>query len=118
MKDSTQKYARAWIRSSGNGNASRLILATVIVGLLASTSVACEKGCEEHSGVCACDARPDVEAESYAKPSDEKPRRSQQPEWQTGEVNASLAPSKASDDAKMDQEKTKADAEGKKAAGL
>lgn len=81
--------------------------------------LACGTGCEEHQGVCACEQKPiGSSAAEEAKPSDEKPRRSQQPEWQTGEVKADTPQSQAGADANLDTAKAKADAEGKKAAGL
>ncbi len=79
----------------------------------------CPKGTEEHQGMCA--ALPSPEESTLAPlipPSDEKPRRSQQPEWITGEVHADLTPSVAAQDAKQDEAKMKADAEGKKSAGV
>ena len=68
--------------------------------LIAAPAVACDKGCEEHQGVCACEAPMEkpVPADEV-QPSDERPRREQQPEWQTGEVKADMPPSEAATDA-------------------
>lgn len=91
----------------------------LIVALLSGNVMACGTGCEEHQGVCACDQKPEqLKASEETKPSDEKPRKEQQPEWATGAVTAAMPPSEASKDAKLDAERTSADNEGKKAAGL
>lgn len=81
--------------------------------------LACGAGCEEYHGHCACDQKPEqVKASEETKPSSEKPRKQQQPEWATGAVTAAMPASEASKDAKLDAERTSADNEGKRAAGL
>lgn len=94
---------------------------TMILLLLASSvwAVQCEKGCSEWEGVCACDAPKASSSEpeqNYA--SDEKPSKHPEPAYQRGEVNIVNVPNTAEEDIKIDQEKAKADAEGRKAAGL
>lgn len=91
------------------------------ISLLTSHAYAsCDKGCQDMGGVCACDA-PSEQAASVTDPavvSDEKPRREQQPEWETGEVHADLSPSQRAIDELFDKQKREADAQGKKAAGI
>jgi hypothetical protein len=85
--------------------------------LVSSVYAACPEGTISHEGVCAADPSPAKAPEvNYA--SDEKPRKSQQPEWETGEVKAEMPPSLISDDQKMDLQKYDAIQTGKKAAGL
>jgi hypothetical protein len=75
---------------------------TIIILLALSVPVvACDSGCEEHSGVCACYGTPEIAPS--VKPSDEKPPRSQIPAWQSGAVKADLPPSTAAQDFKADQ---------------
>lgn len=94
-------------------------LAFFVVCLFASNASACNIGCYEYQGICACDAKPIALTPSEeTQPSDEKPRRSQQPEWQTGGVTADSPKSQAVSDDNADKAKEKADAEGKKSAGL
>jgi hypothetical protein len=58
------------------------------------------------------------EQKDEPKPSEEKPRRGQQPEWATGEVGAQTPPSMTAEDERLDKEKADAEYVGKKAAGL
>lgn len=92
-----------------------------LISVLAWSAVpfllACPKGTSEYEGNCAADIPAEQAVQTFV-PSNEKPRRSQQPEWQTGAVTAAMPPSEASKDAKLDAERTSADNEGKKAAGL
>lgn len=96
-----------------------IVIATMLPFQFQKYSMACGTGCEEHQGTCACDAKPiGLALSEEVQPSNEKPRRSQQPDWQTGTVTAAMPPSEASKDAKLDAERASADNEGKKAAGL
>lgn len=96
-----------------------LLLATsLLIGLLlAMPAVACDKGCEDHDGVCACSAVPE-QAAPTVQPSDEKPPHNPQPESEMGNMIIDMPPSLAAQDAKLDQEKAKADAEGKRKAQI
>jgi hypothetical protein len=91
---------------------------TLIVLLLAVPVMAsCPKNCEEHYGSCACE-QPPAEIAPSVKPSDEKPRHSQIPEWQDGGVKADTPPSCAYTNTCSDQKAIDAEKAGKKAAGL
>ena len=90
---------------------------TMLLLLIASLAQAtCPKNCIEWQGNCACDA-PRASVPSV-EPSNEKPRRGQQPEWETGEVKVINAPSLQSQDLAEDKANAEADFAGKKAAGL
>lgn len=94
-------------------------IAFVLACLALPILLACDKNCEEHEGVCACDAPPkDLVPVTEVKPSDEKPRREQIREWESGEVHAEIPPSQAVNDIKMDAEKARAESQGKHTAGL
>lgn len=91
----------------------------IMVALIASNAVACDKGCEQHAGVCACDQKPEqLKREEEVKPSDEKPPKDKMPSYQREGIHADTPVSTAGQDAKMDAEKNTADMAGKKAAGL
>ena len=89
----------------------------LIVLLLGTSAMACDKGCSEYEGVCACDIAP-AETAVSVKPSDEKPPRSGMPAWQDPSIHAMTPPSLVSDDEKQDLERMNAMAAGKKAAGI
>lgn len=94
---------------------------TVLV-FLPSFVLACAKGCTEYEGNCACEP-PSADTQTLAPMpqgvvSDEKPSRHPEPAWQRGEVHADTPPSVAAKDALADEEKAKAEADGKAAAGL
>jgi len=86
----------------------------------ASCFAACDKGCSDWEGVCACDAPKATVGEpdpsSFA--SDEKPSKHPEPAYQRGEVHVVDVPNMAADDIKQDQERNEADIVGKKAAGI
>lgn len=84
--------------------------------LVSGFAVACDKGCFAFKDTCACDAEP-YQAETV-KPSDEKPPSDKMPSYQREGVVLINAPSTADADAKADQEKAQASAEGKQAAGI
>lgn len=94
---------------------------TLIVMMVLLTSsygmAACGQGCTEWEGVCACDQQA-FKAEPVNAASDEKPRKEQIREWESGEIKADMPPNLIAQDAKMDAEKANADAEGKLAAGI
>ena len=83
------------------------------VMVLALLVFGCPAGTVEYEGLCASQPAPQIDIPPPVKLSDEKPRRSQQEEWETGEVKAD--PGKYST---VDKEKADATAEGMKAAGL
>lgn len=60
-----------------------------VILLISSPVLACDKGCSEYEGNCACEATPEKAAQTI-QPSDEKPRQNKLPQWQTGEVNADI----------------------------
>lgn len=90
--------------------------------MLASVgAVACDKGCSEYEGVCACDIKPaEVAAavDTSVWVSDEKPSRHPEPAWQRGEVKVIDVPATGGEDAKQDLERQQADRAGKLAAGI
>ena len=90
-----------------------------IIFVLLSVAVpagACRPECIAYQGLCACDQRP--EQGPSVQPSDEKPRHNGNPAWQSGEVKAAEPKSLAEWDEAGDRAKAKANAEGKKAAGI
>lgn len=90
----------------------------IIIMLLAVPAVACQEDCEDMgNGVCACDLPANKAVQTFV-PSDEKPRREQQREWEVGLVEADMPTSEAANDAKMDADRLEAELKGKKAAGL
>lgn len=81
--------------------------------------LACDTGCFEYEGNCACDQKPEqLKPSEEIKPSDEVPPRSGMPAYQAENIKADMSSSVAAQDAKADQEKQEADLQGKKAAGL
>ena len=72
----------------------------------------CGKGCEPHGNVCACTEPPQAELYTYI-PADEKPHHNRIPAWADGTVKADMGTLSKDDD-----EKAKADREGKKSAGI
>src|SRR5437879_10826650 len=95
----------------------RQIVTVVLATIDAECLWACPAGCLSYEGNCACDLVAEQAAQTY-KPSNEKPRRHPEPEWQTGEVKASLPSSLAEEDAKLDRESAQAEAEGRALAGI
>lgn len=96
-----------------------IVVASLLFPAVAG-AVSCEKGCAEFNGLCACD-EPAYTAPSVPAPgvvSEEKPRREQIREWESGEVKADMPQSLIFKDAQLDMEKAQADAEGKRAAGI
>jgi len=91
----------------------------IIIAALSSFAVSaeCLKGYTQHEGFCAADFDP-IKSPDVNYASDEKPRKEQQPLWQTGEIKADMPQSLIASDAKLDAEKMQADTEGKKNAGL
>ena len=55
--------------------------------------LACDKGCTEYEGNCACDAIPEKAVQTYV-PSDEKPPRSGRPSYEAQGIHPDLSPSK------------------------
>lgn len=90
---------------------------TLAVLLIASQALACAPGCLPYEGVCAC-SQPAEKVEQTYKPSDEKPPRDKMPSYQREGIKAEMPSSLASEDAKLDEDKAKAEIQGKKAAGI
>jgi hypothetical protein len=90
-------------------NAVAFVLAWVALPLL----LACDQGCEEHSGVCACSGTPEVAPPVI--PSDEKPPKSGMPSYQAEGIKVDTPKSLISEDAKMDDKKAE---QAGKASGL
>jgi len=87
--------------------------------ILAALAVSCPDGCAPYEGNCACEATTEKTTPAEGvQPSDEKPPRSGMPAWQDPDIKADMRPSEAANDEKLDRERTNADFEGKKAAGL
>lgn len=89
-----------------------------IILLLASIGWACDEGCTEWKDSCACEAKKGSAPEETNYASDEEPPKHPQPEWERGLVNVIRVPELSAQDHAYDQEKAKADLEGKKAAGI
>ena len=94
---------------------------------LPASALRCGPGCypfrlENHKKeveVCACDAKPAFEKDFKAVvPSNEKPPKSGMPSWQADGIKVIEERNLDKQDAKEDQEKIDADAEGKRRAGL
>ncbi len=94
------------------------VVAFVLAWVALPFLLACDKGCENHNGVCACDQLPVADTTPQAKPSDEKPPQDKMPSYQREGIHADMPASTAIQDAELDREKQQADFEGKKAAGL
>lgn len=77
---------------------------------------ACGPGCFEFRDGCACDAPKEIA--QPVKPSDEKPKQSGRPSFESEGLTLDERPSLAAQDQKRDDEKVAADREGKKAAGI
>lgn len=95
-------------------NATAFVLSWMALPLL----LACDPGCEEHYGVCACDQKPVADTTPPIQPSDEEPPKDKMPSYQREGVKADMPESLSAQDAKADMERAQADSEGKKAAGL
>lgn len=76
----------------------------------------CNQGCEYVGGVCACDQVP--ETAPSVKPSDELPPKDKMPSYQRENIKADMPSSLAYEDAKQDQARKEADAQGKREAGI
>lgn len=95
------------------------VIAFALVCLALPFLLACDQGCDEHYGVCACDQKPNVEPTAYlTSTSDEKPSRHPEPAWQRGEVKASEGKEERESAYKQDKAKDDANEQGKKAAGI
>lgn len=85
--------------------------------LIATPAVACDRGCIDYQGLCACDQVPE-KAVYLKSDSTEEPSHHPQPAWQRGDVIADTPPSLAAQDMKLDEERRLATEEGRKRAGL
>src|ERR1700758_3214130 len=95
-----------------------LLSIACLVGRCNSQTTACPDGWVEWEGHCAAIPQPEAQSVKEFQPSNEKPPRHPEPPWQRGDVIADMPQSLASQDAKLDQERAEADAQGKKAAGV
>lgn len=93
------------------------MFAVLGIAIIPPSVGACGKGCEEFEGVCACDQAP-FKAESVNNASDEKPRKEQIREWESGDVKADMPQNLIASDAKQDTDRMQADADGKRSAGI
>ncbi len=92
----------------------------IVILLTSPVVLACEKGCVEYQGNCACDA-PANKAETVTDASvisDEKPPQDKMPSYQREGIHADMPTSTAAQDAIVDAQKLQANGEGKKAAGI
>jgi hypothetical protein len=95
--------------------------ALVLILILSLNVFSCPAGTIQGPGYCAAEPSPTQETHAELSPyivSDEKPSRHPEPAYQRGEVNAVTPPSLAAQDAKEDQERAEAEAQGKKTAGI
>ncbi len=81
-----------------------------------SVSVGCPQGYFEYKGDCQADIKP-ISAPAV-RPSDEKPPSDKMPSYQREGVSIVDEKNMAYEDAKADEEKRDADAQGKKSAGI
>lgn len=86
---------------------------TTLAVLLA---LVCAKNEYEYNGECVADIQP-ITAPAV-QPSDEKPPTDKMPSYQREGITVIDAPSTTASDAKADQDKADADAQGKESAGL
>ena len=91
----------------------------LVVALLASNAVACEKDCYEYQGNCACEQKPiQLSKAEEVQPSDEKPSRHPQPAYQRGDLNVSSGVDERKSAYEHDKAIDDATAQGKLAAGI
>jgi hypothetical protein len=93
-----------------------MIKKLAVLMFMAQIAGACPSGSIEWEGTCSKDIQPEIAPS--VQPSDEKPPKSGMPSYQAEGVNAVMPPSCAAEDAKQDQAKAEAEAQGKRAAGL
>jgi hypothetical protein len=93
------------------------VVAFIAAWLALPFLLACDKGCEDHEGTCACDPSPAEQAASVA-PSNEKPPQDKMPSYEREGIHADMPPSQTAQLEQEDKQKAQADFEGKKAAGL
>lgn len=92
----------------------------LVIALLMASPVfpSCPNGFTAYGkDVCVQELKPEAAPDVY-RVSDEEPPRHPEPAYQRGEVTVDMPTSTAAQDVKMDKERDKADAEGKKAAGI
>ena len=90
----------------------------VLIMLLSASAFAvnCEKGSYEYNGGCVVDIAPEIAPP--VQPSDEKPPEEKLPSYEREGTNVVDAPNMGDADAKADQDKRDAEAQGKHSAGL
>lgn len=62
----------------------------LILLALSGSAVACDKGCVEYEGNCACDQKPAGDTTPSVKPSDEKPPSNKMPSYQREGIKADM----------------------------
>jgi hypothetical protein len=101
---------------------TRILIAVAVAFVFSvkSFAVVCGTGCTEMEGVCACEAQ--TEKVSTVTPSNivsgDKVPTYKIPSYEREGIKAAMPSPLTAEDAKLDQEKSQADASGKKAAGL
>lgn len=83
---------------------------------VSASAVDCPKGSSEWNGGCVVDIAPEVAPP--VQPSDEKPPSDKMPSYEREGANVIDAPNMGDADAKADQDKRDAEAQGKHSAGL
>jgi hypothetical protein len=89
---------------------------TVALLCLASVAYPCPKGSEPYQDTCVYDIQP--ETAPPVKPSEEKPPKDKMPSYEREGVHVLMPQSLVEEDRKQDEDKSNADAQGKRAAGL
>lgn len=89
----------------------------VLLFLASNAAASCESGYVEYNGNCYADPKPVAEPEQN-QASDEKPPQDKMPSYEREGVHADMPKSTAAEDATRDEEKLKAEQEGKDAAGI
>lgn len=113
--EKVMKWAIGWRIAIG---VTLVSLAFIPLKTCTGNTPPCPSGWTEWEGKCAAIPNPEISSVPEVQPSKEKPPRHPEPAWQRGDVIADTPQSLASQDAKQDAERDKADAEGKKAAGV
>lgn len=89
----------------------------VVILALSSLAFACPEGTIPYEGNCAADLVPEKAVQTI-KASDEKPPAEKMPSYQREGIHAEMPSSEAAKDVLADEEKAKAETEGKAHAGL
>ena len=93
-------------------------LITVLLFVSSLAVAACPPHTVEYNGGCYVDLPAEKDTTPSVQPLDEKPPSDKMPSYQRVGINALTPPSLAAQDARDDEEKSQADTQGKKSAGL